>query len=728
MKEEIRIYVNGKTKKISYLSEKDIKKLVKEENVYVIQKTRSDKKNEDFAISKLTYENGKFDKIEEKYISEIKLDSKNIYLFEIGLFIDIYNKIFKKLENKDLKYKSLIKLINDNEKLLHNKKSDSNSVNKKEKRKYIEYHNKKLLEGYQFFNNSRFYALEMLIIADNINYYYENKLKFEDIKTILHGTDDEAKIHLDYIKDTERNKEARKQLKETRKELEKVSIEKYNTEKELNKILIEKEEAEKELEETKKQLKLHADLLTILKKESINTDEDYIKNMSFDELKISIENINLLISSSKELNYINYYTIKKYILCLYYIFEREEINNLFDNIYLDKNIIYYDLHFYYFIFIIYSLNNKNKLDNKEYKDVINLYIEKYNTLKKEKADLFDRAYSSDIAKRYELKNLNHNNYLSSNTFLNLTNKYNDYRDLFFEKDYYNFVLFLCNKIKFGIYFNLADYQENIFINEYKEMNFQKSDNTINNITIKIEDIKIARKIAERFYFLKLITFEEYGIINTYLNDCIIELSYNHIETIKNYIKDENRILKSYDNIFNYIIDFYNNMKTDELLSPIDYYFSKKIIKEQKIINDYASNFSLDESEIIEEAKEIFINKNLENISDDNLDIFTKKMFDELENDFKGYNDNYQRDYKFKIEAFFKMNNSIIMMITKYFYKDNIKENFIKNIEYLYKLSSYSDYLVVNKMIDYDNIFISTLGYSFIFDDIELAKIFFSLVE
>lgn len=695
---EVRIYLNGKIKKIPYRNKEDnIKDIKSLKNVYVVQKTRSGKKNEDFSISKLTYENGKFDKKEEKYISEIKLDSKNIYLFEIGLFIDIYNNIFKNIENKDLEYIELVNLVNNKEKVIHN----INSV-KEEVRKYREYHKNELFEGYELFKNTIYYKLEMLIIADNINYYYENRLKFDEIKTILHGTYNEAEMHLDYIRNIERNRKARKQLEETTKELE----------------------------EIKKELKLHADLLTILKKESINTDEDYIKNMSFDELKISIENINLLISSSKELNYINYYTIKKYILCLYYIFEREEINNLFDNVYLDKNIIYYDLHFYYFIFIIYSLNNKNKLDNEEYKDVINLYIEKYNTLKKEKEDLFDRAYSSDIAKRYELKNLNHNNYLSSNTFLNLTNKYNDYRDLFFEKDYYNFVLFLCNKIKFGIYFNLADYQENIFINEYKEMNFQKSDNTINNITIKIEDIKIARKIAERFYFLKLITFEEYGIINTYLNDCIIELSYNHIETIKNYIKDENRILKSYDNIFNYIIDFYNNMKTDKLLSSIDYYFSKKIIKEQKIINDYASNFSLDESDlkIIEEAKEIFINKNLENILDDNLDIFTKKMFDELENDFKGYNDNYQRDYKFKIEAFFKMNNSMIMMITKYFYKDNIKENFIKNIEYLYKLSSYSDYLVVNKMIDYDNIFISTLGYSFIFDDIELAQIFFSSVE
>lgn len=693
---EVRIYLNGKIKKIPYRNKEDnIKDIKSLKNVYVVQKTRSDKKNEDFAISKLTYKNGKFDKKEEKYISEIKLDSKNIYLFEIGLFIDIYNNIFKNIENKDLEYIELVNLVNNKEKVIHN----INSV-KEEVRKYREYHKNELFEGYELFKNTIYYKLEMLIIADNINYYYENRLKFDEIKTILHGTYNEAEMHLDYIRNIERNRKARKQLEETTKELE----------------------------EIKKELKLHADLLPILKKESINTDEDYIKNMSFEELKISIENINLLISSSKELNYINYYTITKYILCLYYIFEREEINNLFDNIYLDKNIIYYDLHFYYFIFIIYSLNNKNKLDNEEYKDVINLYIEKYNTLKKEKAYLFDRAYSSDIAKRYELKNLNHNNYLSSNTFLNLTNKYNDYRDLFFEKDYYNFVLFLCNKIKFGIYFNLSDYQENIFINEYKEMNFQKSDNTINNITIKIEDIKIARKIAERFYFLKLITFEEYGIINTYLNDCIIELSYNHIETIKNYIKDENRILKSYDNIFNYIIDFYNNIKTDELLSPIDYYFSKKIIKEQKNIDDYTSNFSLDESEIIEEAKEIFINKNLENISDDNLDIFTKKMFDELEKDFKGYNDNYQRDYKFKIEAFFKMNNSIIMMITKYFYKDNIKENFIKNIEYLYKLSSYSDYLVVNKMIDYDNIFISTLGYSFIFDDIELAQIFFSSVE
>ena len=32
------------------------------------------------------------------------------------------------------------------------------------------------------------------------------------------------------------------------------------------------------------------------------------------------------------------------------------------------------------------------------------------------------------------------------------------------------------------------------------------------------------------------------------------------------------------------------------------------------------------------------------------------------------------------------------------------------------------------MIDYDNVFISTLGYSLIFDDIELSQIFFSSVE
>ena len=111
---EVRIYLNGKTKKISYTSEEDIKAAIsKEKNVYVVQKTRSGKKNEYFSRSKLTYENGKFDKKEEKYISEIKLDNKNIYLFEIGLFIDIYNNIFKKLKNENLNYISLIKLIND---------------------------------------------------------------------------------------------------------------------------------------------------------------------------------------------------------------------------------------------------------------------------------------------------------------------------------------------------------------------------------------------------------------------------------------------------------------------------------------------------------------------------------------------------------------------------------------------------------------------------------------
>ncbi|WP_295295539.1 hypothetical protein [uncultured Brachyspira sp.] len=257
------------------------------------------------------------------------------------------------------------------------------------------------------------------------------------------------------------------------------------------------------------------------------------------------------------------------------------------------------------------------------------------------------------------------------------------------------------------------------------MNFQKSDNTINNIIIQIEGIKIARKIAERFYFLKLITFEEYGTINTYLNDCIIELSYNHIETIKNYIKDENRILKSYDNIFNYIIDFYNNMKTDKLLSPIDYYFSKKIIKEQKNIDDYTYNFSLDEADkkIIDESKESFINGKEKNISDDNLDI-SKQLDILIKKAIIGLDENYKSEK----EIFFKMNHSIIMMITKYFYKDNIKENFIKNIEYLYKLQPYTSYLVHNEMIDYNNIFISTSGYSFIFNDIELAKIFFSSVE
>ncbi|MDA1469800.1 hypothetical protein OGZ02_13380 [Brachyspira hyodysenteriae] len=82
-----------------------------------------------------------------------------------------------------------------------------NSV-KKEVRRYGEYHKNKLFEGYKLFKDTIYYKLEMLIIADNINYYYENKLDFKDIKTILYGRDDEAKIHLDYIKDIERNREA----------------------------------------------------------------------------------------------------------------------------------------------------------------------------------------------------------------------------------------------------------------------------------------------------------------------------------------------------------------------------------------------------------------------------------------------------------------------------------------------------------------------------------------
>ncbi|ACN84439.1 hypothetical protein PQQ32_08965 [Brachyspira hyodysenteriae] len=211
---EVRIYLNGKTKKIPYISEKDIKKLVKEENVYIIQKTRSGKKNEDFSISKLIYKNGKFDKIEEKYISEIKLNSNNIYLFEIGLFIDIYNNIFKELENKDLEYIELVELVNDKQKVLHN----INSV-KEEVRKYREYHKNELFEGYKLFKNTIYYKLEMLIIADNINYYYKNKLDFKKIKTILYGADDEAEIHLDYIKDIEKNKKTIKELDKIKKTL-----------------------------------------------------------------------------------------------------------------------------------------------------------------------------------------------------------------------------------------------------------------------------------------------------------------------------------------------------------------------------------------------------------------------------------------------------------------------------------------------------------------------------
>ncbi|WP_300369178.1 hypothetical protein [Brachyspira sp.] len=139
---EVRIYLNGKIKKISYPSEEDIKN----KNLYLIQKTRSNKKKEKpFTISKLNYENKEFSKIEEKYITEIKLESNNIYLFEIGLFIDIYNNIFKNLENKDLEYIELAELINDNEKVLHNK----NSI-KEEVRKYREYHKKNFLKAMNF--------------------------------------------------------------------------------------------------------------------------------------------------------------------------------------------------------------------------------------------------------------------------------------------------------------------------------------------------------------------------------------------------------------------------------------------------------------------------------------------------------------------------------------------------------------------------------------------------
>ncbi|MDA1469797.1 hypothetical protein OGZ02_13365 [Brachyspira hyodysenteriae] len=104
-----------------------------------------------------------------------------------------------------------------------------------------------------------------------------------------------------------------------------------------------------------------------------------------------------------------------------------------------------------------------------------------------------------------------------------------------------------------------------------------------------------------------------------------------------------------------------------------------------------------------------------------MDIFTKKMFDELEKDFNGYNYRYKRDSQFKNRSIFQNESFYGYDDNKSFYKDDIKENFIKNIEYLYKLQSYTSYLVHNKMMDYNNIFIYTYHYVFMFDDIELAK-------
>ena len=47
---EVRIYLNGKTKKISYTSKEDIKTIVEKENVYVVQKTRSRKKKKNHLL------------------------------------------------------------------------------------------------------------------------------------------------------------------------------------------------------------------------------------------------------------------------------------------------------------------------------------------------------------------------------------------------------------------------------------------------------------------------------------------------------------------------------------------------------------------------------------------------------------------------------------------------------------------------------------------------------
>ena len=418
-------------------------------------------------------------------------------------------------------------------------------------------------------------------------------------------------------------------------------------------------------------------LLKKILSNKIKLIEESIKHLNYTELVRRIDNFKYIeeISLSK---------IIEHIFSLYYVFHHDSVlkDSYISSIsiildseikeylslskYFSNDAIYFDKMFYHFaekikylylegykdIFSIGLDFSEEELIKYQYDEVLKLCIDKYNEMKNELKELFSELYSNNILKEYGMHNLNHENYFENeNKFKSILNYGHHYVSLILKN--YDFLKFLCSFIKFRIDYDVVESgEELVFSNvESKEYGNKK----MHNIDSIIDDINTFFYIAESMYFFNPYTAKSYKDILDSLHSSLMYLyrsskenkkDYNLLNELKNLdVKDA----KKYEDIFiNNALFFYN---------------------QENIYNEE------DEKRLEEKVKEI----EYEEIKFKEEENRERKIF---------FDANYKTIYK-------AVMYDIRLKEHEEYDKKYIEESFINALEYMYRVSYYKEYLIIN---------------------------------
>lgn len=414
-------------------------------------------------------------------------------------------------------------------------------------------------------------------------------------------------------------------------------------------------------------------LLKKILSNKIKLIEETVKHLNYTELVRGIDNFKYIedISLSK---------IIEHIFCLYYVFQHDSVlrDNYISSIdteikeylslsqYFSSDAIYFDKMFYHFaekikylylegytdIFSIGLDFSEEELIKYQYDEVIKLCIDKYNEMKNELKELFSELYSDDTLKTYGMHNLNHENYFENeNKFKSILNYGHHYVSLILKN--YDFLKFLCSFIRFRIDYDIVESGEDIVFSNIESK--EQFSSKIDNIDSIIEDINTFFYIAESMYFFNPYMAKSYKDILDSLHSYLMYLyrsseenrkDYNFLNELKNLdLKD----VKKYEDIFiNNALFFYNqeNIYNEE---------------DEKSLEDKVKEIEYEEIKFKEEEnreRKIFFDANYKTI-------YKAVMYDIR---LKEYGD-YDKKY--------------------------IEESFINALEYIYRVSYYKEYLIIN---------------------------------
>lgn len=446
----------------------------------------------------------------------------------------------------------------------------------------------------------------------------------------------------------------------------------------------------------------------------IKSIEESIKHLNYAELTIRIDGFKYLeeISLSK---------IIEHIFCLYYVFQHDNIlkNTYISSIrteldpslvmeeslsdYFSNDAIYFDKMFYHFVQRIKYLYLKMdiKFDclfigleeyrEYQYNEVVKLCIDKYNEMKNELKDLFSELYSDDVVRMYGMHNLSHENYLENeNKFKSILNYGQHYVSLIISAD---FLEFLCSFIRFRTDYDLVDSKEEIIFSNIETKNY--SNKKIYNIASIIDDINTFFYIAETLYFFNLYSIKSYKDILNSLHSCAVRLSCLNYELLKKY-------LNSNDTEFtNYIYEFNLMLKIAEAHKCVD---DISVNSNKEVINFLKT---LKELKNVKRYEDIFINNsffiyNQEIIYSEEYEEKLEEKLKKMEEKERKFQEEERSERKIFFDANYKTIYKAIMYDIKlkeskdFEYDEKyIETSFINALDYMYRVSYYKEYLIIN---------------------------------